>query len=707
MTGKDRRAQALIPFLLTFFLLGGQALAQVTIKKEAPKPFKLTIEDCISATITSPEAMTVYLIGTATEAKEGLIAKVTTEKFEIKPGVNRYSAANIPPIAETWIAPKYEKLIKRTGEFPEGRYTILIKLFTEEGELLGEDKRSQEVRYPQIRLISPEDGATITEPNPLFQWSITRPISGLEYKLSIYEVMPGQIPQEATEAGMPLFEQGGIKATSLRYPVGARNFEQGKTYCWNVEALIGGYSIAKSENWLFNFGGEIAAESCQYYLDEKGRMWHSLGAMGARRVRHKPCTYVFTKDGKMYHSDGKKWKPVKADSCTYILAINGMYHFNGKTWTKVRIKKSFCIFDKKMGMMHYDGGQKWTEVPKRKCIYTLTEDGLYHCDGEQWLAEPFKKCTYILAYEGMPFATMYHFNGKTWKPIYKKCCCILAKNGMYHYAGRKEGWVRVPDSLCTYAYTDKGMYHYDGKRWSDTTFPECTYIKAYNGMFHSKGKGRWKRIKGKKCECLLAENGMYHYAGRKEGWVKVPPDSCTYAYVKRENKMYHFDGERWKPVKAERCTYIKAYNGMFHFNGRKWVGPFTPRKCIYILAKNGMFHSKGKGEWERVKGYRCQWINTYNRGWLHCDGRNWNPPKECNYRVEVIRVSRAKIRARIYHYERGRWVQIALKDIPIGRPKRCPRCTYYFEHEAPNEYILYHCEEPDQPREIARVKIPK
>ena len=129
-------------FFLAFFLLGENVFAQVTIKKNVPRPLEFNIEDCLIATITSPEPMTVYMIGMATEAGKGLVAKVTTEKFEIKSGINRYDASHIPPLAETWIIPEYENLIDRTGKFPEGRYTILIRLFTVRGELLDEDRGS-------------------------------------------------------------------------------------------------------------------------------------------------------------------------------------------------------------------------------------------------------------------------------------------------------------------------------------------------------------------------------------------------------------------------------------------------------------------------------------------------------------------------------------------------------------------------------------
>jgi hypothetical protein len=243
-------------FLLVFFLLGEQVLAEVTIRKDVPRVLELNIEDCLTATINSPETMTVYMVGTANEAGKGLIAKVTTHKFEIRSGVNRYNSAHLPPIDETWIAPEYVGLIERTGRFPEGRYKILIRLFTVEGELLDEDKRTHRVEYPELRLISPRDGASTSEPNPLFTWSLTRPISGLKYILKIFELTFDETKIAAT-SNIPFFQKK-INTTFFRYPSSARPLEKGKDYAWQIQVLDEtGYPLGekegKSEIFSFNY----------------------------------------------------------------------------------------------------------------------------------------------------------------------------------------------------------------------------------------------------------------------------------------------------------------------------------------------------------------------------------------------------------------------------------------------------------------------
>ena len=252
----------LLILFLAFFLFVGQVLAEVTIKKDMPRSLELNIEDCLSATIISPESMTVYMVGTAIEAGKGLIAKATTHKFEIKSGINRYNSEHIPPIAEKWIIPEYESLIERTGKFPEGRYIVHIRLFTVEGKLLDEDKITHRVEYPELRLISPRDGTKINESNPMFNWSLTRPSSGTKYIIKIFELESDESKIAAT-SDIPFFQRR-TSATSLRYPTSVKSFKEGKKYVWQIQALDEtGYPLGKNEgkSEIFSFNYKERKES--------------------------------------------------------------------------------------------------------------------------------------------------------------------------------------------------------------------------------------------------------------------------------------------------------------------------------------------------------------------------------------------------------------------------------------------------------------
>ncbi len=700
--------------VLTMVILSIVLLPALSVPKPVveilPPPGMFHIEQLWRLILNNPDQETypVWLEGIITEARKGEVVWAKTKGFKLPPGtlVLHYADIQRIGIESQTHAPGYERFLTRTGGLPEGNYTFIVLLQPD----LGGDTVEFQIRLPgPPRLIAPKNGASISEEYPLFGWDPPSPppAEKLTYNIKIVELLPKQTEEEALAQNEPWLEEKGITATSFKYPAGAPKLTEGKNYCWQVTALVAGLPITTSEIWAFGFGPPAKAESCQYYLDENGRMWHSLGKTGQIGIRPDPCKYILTYDGTMYHADGQKWSPVSAEICTFIIAENGVFHFNGKTWHKIPVGKCDCILTKN-GMFHYDG-KIWEAVIPDSCTYVLVKDEksekkMYHADGRSWSVKTFNKCSYVQTKFGM-----YHFNGKSWDLItVNKCTGIKAENGLFHFDGKD--WVLIkPDSCRYFLVSDpvnkkNTMFHGDGKTWSPKTFDKCKYIGAQNGMFHFNGK-TWDPITGKPCTAILAENGLFHYDGKI--WVPVKPDSCTYMLVtdpiKKQRQMFHANGRTWNEVAVGKCRYIKANNGMFHFTGNDWELVILPN-CKYIKAENGMFHSRGKGIWVPVPGFNCQWIEAEN-GWFHHNGKTWNPAESCNYRVEVQSVGKKEIVAKVWHYDGKRWNPVVSKNIPIGKPKHLPACTYYFEEEKPNEYILYHCVEDDQPEELTRIRI--
>jgi len=217
---KPVRASLLLALLLPMAAAYGQLQ---DVHKEVPPPLTLRVEDLCAVNITSPEAMTVFATGVATEETRGLdIGRVTTHPFELQPGINSYDAARIPPIQEKWFLPEFEQLIGQTGLFPEGDYWLKVYIFSVGPEplLLGADSVRHQVRYPQLELFSPPDASEIGAPDQFFNWTISQPVPGLGYEFSVYEILDGQTAYDAVN-NIPHFRRGGINTPSLQYPLGA------------------------------------------------------------------------------------------------------------------------------------------------------------------------------------------------------------------------------------------------------------------------------------------------------------------------------------------------------------------------------------------------------------------------------------------------------------------------------------------------------
>jgi hypothetical protein len=614
--------------VLAMLLPMAAVFGQLQVHKEVPPPFTLSVEDLCAVTITSPEPLTVWVRGEAAEETHGPIGRVTTNSFELQPGINSFDAGHIPPIEDKWFLPEYEPLIMQTGLFPEGDYWLKVYVYSmgPEPQLLGSDSVPHQVRYPQLELVSPPDASEVDAPDQFFNWAISLPVPGLGYEFSVYEIMAGQTKYDAVN-NIPHFRQDGFSTPSHQYSPGAKPFEQGHFYCWQVRALVQpSYLLATSDVWGFVFGAVAQAESCTYYLGDEGKMWHSLGTSGTQEVASESCHYLHSKQQKkMYHATGTGWTPVTTEPrCTWIMADNGMYHSLGRgQWEGPKTFYKCNHILAKNGMWH-STGTGWESVKPESCTYTFSSPmggKLFHANGTGWDPVTRPRCTYILAGNDM-----VHSNGTKWTPVrVKKCNYILTEHGMRHFDGTN--WVVVKPESCKYYYAarQKKMYHGNGTAFTEVTYPVCYWIKAENGMYHFTGKGWRGPARGKRvCYCLLAVNGLFHWKGGS--WVLVNPAFCTYAYDNEHGQMLHGTGKGWEAVpNPDPCNYVKAHNGMFHYKGKKqgWVLERT-KKCKYFYSnmQKKMWHST-KTDWEEVEGEDGKVIPARNGTYRYDKDKGW------------------------------------------------------------------------------------
>lgn len=155
--------------------------------------------------------------------------------------------------------PELERIASRTGRLPEGDYTACAAVADDAGFVLDESCADFYVAYPDPPLLlGPEDGARLTDAEPLFQWTPAQapPDYPVSYSLRVVEILPGQLPGEALDRNIPHYELRDAFTTALRYPIDGLPLEPSKTYAWEVRALdTNGYPASandgRSEIWTF------------------------------------------------------------------------------------------------------------------------------------------------------------------------------------------------------------------------------------------------------------------------------------------------------------------------------------------------------------------------------------------------------------------------------------------------------------------------
>ena len=260
-----------------FLLLSPALMAQeVTVILFQPPPNQLRIADLwrVSLVNTTDEPIEIYLHGTVTERRDGLVVDAESRTFTLQPGPTQITGRELEPIKVNSSNDRYREIVTRTGSAPSGEYTICVYAIERAtGAELGSDCLDHSVeRFSPPVLISPVDETDLSEKLPVFTWTPPVPTprtrGGLTYRLRVAEILGRQTPYDALQSNPPFFERRDIRTPVLQYPSTARSFVQGRRYAWGVSAYDNNVEIGKSEVWSFTATTVELALNAQLALNE-------------------------------------------------------------------------------------------------------------------------------------------------------------------------------------------------------------------------------------------------------------------------------------------------------------------------------------------------------------------------------------------------------------------------------------------------------
>lgn len=232
-------------FIILFVAISANLQAQsdkVRIKLSQPPPNKLGVGDMWNLELnnTTGKDIKIYLTGTATEEKDGLIIEGKSKVFTVKPGRSNHKYNDFTGAEIKYNNGKYKEIILRTGNAPEGSYTLCVTAFEESGEMAGiENCIMQNVeQMGTITLISPEDNIELdpdTIGSIMFSWT---PLpKGGPYSLRIVELKGDQSPEVAMKQNRTILEVNDIKTTSHHVaPSQTKVIVMGMKYAWQVSS---------------------------------------------------------------------------------------------------------------------------------------------------------------------------------------------------------------------------------------------------------------------------------------------------------------------------------------------------------------------------------------------------------------------------------------------------------------------------------------
>ncbi|HEY1047873.1 MAG TPA: hypothetical protein VGF79_15640, partial [Bacteroidia bacterium] len=167
----------------------------------------------------------------------------------------------------------------KTGTYPSGTYRICLWTECAQPDCNGAGQNAGSIEMPvciqvnvenptPLVLAFPTDKSEIDETRPTYTWIPPAPIAGiggLNYTMTLVEMMDGQSKSDALTMNRPIIDMQGINASTMMHPTDFPELEAGKTYAWQVQAYVGNTFVAKSEQWQFKVKKELKKIDYRYF----------------------------------------------------------------------------------------------------------------------------------------------------------------------------------------------------------------------------------------------------------------------------------------------------------------------------------------------------------------------------------------------------------------------------------------------------------
>lgn len=257
-----------IGLLLMILVLQFRAKAQVSFAF-MPEVQGRTLDGLMQVRIGGQAAagQDVILTITVTAKQAGTVVSIKTPSFRLMPGLNALppglmSGANIR-FGNNRIA----DMCRQSGYFTEADYEYCFEVSDATkgaaNPVLGEQCFDYFLQpFSPLILSSPAEEDVICDKRPTFFWQPLLPaVPGMQYRLILSELKPGQAKAEALRYNMPLINQQFINTPMMFFPPSARELSEGKEYIWQVTAYRGDLLLATSEMWTFRINCTDSTEA--------------------------------------------------------------------------------------------------------------------------------------------------------------------------------------------------------------------------------------------------------------------------------------------------------------------------------------------------------------------------------------------------------------------------------------------------------------
>jgi hypothetical protein len=248
-------------FTVALFLIVQVAQAQITLNlalNKRPQPWlsdwvnpvngQMIVTYMVRPTLNDPS---VKLKTTLLDERGSIIgvSNINSARiYTLRAGVNQFSIAEALQLQNLAFQGNFQNLLQRTGRLTAGQYQLTVEVMNITGDVV----RAKQTRiffitsYQLPILMQPANGSTLdarlAQNIIMFRWTNVIPSSGefFQFRVQVFEILPGQTPMQAFRGNRPLLDEPAIKGSTQyiwRPNLPMLDSTANKQFIWTVQTL--------------------------------------------------------------------------------------------------------------------------------------------------------------------------------------------------------------------------------------------------------------------------------------------------------------------------------------------------------------------------------------------------------------------------------------------------------------------------------------
>lgn len=241
---------------MSLFFVLTEGNAQVSVQSVEMREAAIAPRTLFRLALMNAGAMVeVTLEGELVSAQGEQVVQLRTQRFKVSPGLQYVRSEDLAMERFTYGNGRVSSIVRAQKRLPDGRYRYCFRVSSTGGEEGDEYCDVLEVEeFLLLDLVDPWDGDTIEDVRPALTWALSgtsAAVKDADVRLTLVPCNGDRQAAAALASDRPLFMVPHVRQGMVGYPAGVSDLQRGKCYAWQVERMLDGRVVDRSEPWRF------------------------------------------------------------------------------------------------------------------------------------------------------------------------------------------------------------------------------------------------------------------------------------------------------------------------------------------------------------------------------------------------------------------------------------------------------------------------